>query len=58
MGVPYIAACLDEIDHTALMRRVRRRISNKRFLRLIRTFLKAGILPTDGVYRGTYTDTP
>ena len=53
-----IAACFDEIDHTALMGRVRRRISDKRILRLIRAFLKAGILSEDDVNRGTFTGTP
>lgn len=36
-----IKACFDEIDHTALMERVRGRITDKRVLRLIRASLKA-----------------
>ena len=39
-----IKACFDEIDHTALMGRVRRRIGDKRVLRLVKAFLKAGVL--------------
>lgn len=39
-----IKACFDEIDHTALMRRVRSRIGDKRILVLVKAFLKAGIL--------------
>ena len=39
-----IKACFDEIDHTALMGRVRHRIGDKRVLRLIKAFLKAGVL--------------
>src|SRR5258708_19164555 len=39
-----IKACFDEIDHSALMDRVRRRIGDKRVLALIKAFLKAGIL--------------
>ena len=36
-----IEACFDEIDHTALMGRVRNRIGDKRVLRLVKAFLKA-----------------
>lgn len=39
-----IKACFDEIDHTALMGRVRSRIGDKRILVLVKAFLKAGIL--------------
>ncbi len=46
-----ITACFDEIDHTALMGRVRRRIGDKRVLALIKAFLKAGILSEDQVHR-------
>lgn len=53
-----ITACFDEIDHGALMQRVRGRIADKRVLRLIRGFLKAGVLSEDGVNRDTYTGTP
>ena len=44
-----ITACFDEIDHTALMGRVRRRIGDKRVLALVKAFLKAGILSEDRV---------
>jgi RNA-directed DNA polymerase len=53
-----ITACFDEIDHTALMRRIRERITDKRVLTLVRRFLKAGILSEDGVHRNTHTGTP
>jgi RNA-directed DNA polymerase len=53
-----IAACFDEISHSALMGRVRRRIGDKRILRLVKAFLKAGILSEDGVNRDTITGTP
>ncbi len=53
-----ITACFDEIDHGALMQRVRDRIDDKRVLRLIRSFLKAGVLSEDGVHRDTFTGTP
>src|SRR5687768_18278014 len=39
-----IKSCFDEIDHTALMDRVRRRVGDKRVLALVKVFLKAGIL--------------
>ena len=53
-----IKACFDEIDHPALLQRVRRRIGDKRILRLIKAFLRAGILTEDGKRRGTITGTP
>jgi len=53
-----IEACFDEIDHTALMGRVRERVGDKRILALIRGFLKAGVLSEDGVSRRTLTGTP
>jgi RNA-directed DNA polymerase len=53
-----IKACFDEIDHTALMGRVCDRIKDKRVLRLIKGFLKAGVLCEDGVSRETITGTP
>ena len=37
-----IAACFDEIDHVALMDRVRARIKDKRLCNLVKAFLKAG----------------
>ena len=53
-----IAACFDEIDHTALMGRVRARISDKRVLGLVKAFLAAGVLGEDAVRRDTLTGTP
>jgi RNA-directed DNA polymerase len=53
-----IKACFDEIDHTALMGRVRDRIGDKRVLGLVKAFLKAGVLCEDGVGRETITGTP
>jgi len=53
-----ITACFDEIDHAALMGRVRRRVGDKRVLALVKAFLKAGILSEDGVERDTVTGTP
>ncbi len=53
-----IKACFDEIDHSALMGRVRDRIEDKRVLHLVKAFLRAGILSEDGVSRDTITGTP
>jgi RNA-directed DNA polymerase len=53
-----IKACFDEIDHTALMGRVRRRIGDKAVVGLVKAFLSAGILSEDGVNRDTITGTP
>ena len=53
-----ITACFDEIDHTALMDRVRDRIGDKRVLGLVKVFLKACIFGEDGVERDTHTGTP
>ena len=53
-----ITACFDEIDHVALMGRVRYRIGDKRVLGLVRAFLRAGILSEDAVHRDTTAGTP
>lgn len=53
-----IKACFDEIDHTALMGRVRNRIGDKRVLSLVKAFLAAGVLCEDGVTRETKAGTP
>ena len=49
-----IDACFDNIGHSALMDRVRRRIRDKRVLALVKAFLKAGIMSADGAI-GTRT---
>lgn len=53
-----IKACFDEINHTALMGRVRGRIADKRVLDLVKAFLKAGILGEDRQLRETNAGTP
>jgi RNA-directed DNA polymerase len=53
-----IKACFDEIDHLALMGRVRRRIGDKRVLGLVKAFLRAGVLSEDGITRDTKMGTP
>ena len=39
-----IKACFDNIDHHALMERVRRRVADVKVTRLVRAFLKAGVM--------------
>jgi RNA-directed DNA polymerase len=53
-----IKACFDEIDHTALMGRMRDRIGDRRVLGLVKAFLRAGILSEEGLDRQTITGTP
>ena len=53
-----IKACFDEISHSALMDRVRKRIGDKRVLALVKAFLKAGILSEDGTLKDNDAGTP
>lgn len=53
-----IEACFDEIDHAALLDRVRGRIGDKRILALVKAFCKAGILTEAGHVRDSVTGTP
>ena len=53
-----IEACFDNIAHSALLDRVRRRVGDKRVLALVKAFLKAGIMSADGGIRDTNTGTP
>src|SRR5664279_11175 len=53
-----IAACFDELAHSAVMDRVRRRIADKRVLALIKAFLTAGIMAADRQVRDSTTGTP
>jgi RNA-directed DNA polymerase len=53
-----IKACFDEIDHPALMGRVRERVGDKRVLGWVKEFLRAGILTEQGLNRETITGTP
>jgi RNA-directed DNA polymerase len=53
-----IKACFDEIDHTALMDRLRARIKDKRVCALVKAFLRSGILTELGDREETWTGTP
>src|SRR6266511_3036018 len=53
-----IEACFDSLDHTALTGRVRARVGDRRVLRLVKAFLKAGIMNERGDLEETRTGTP
>jgi len=53
-----IAACFDELKHSAVMGRVRLRVADKRVLALIKAFLTAGVMSADGKVRNSNTGTP
>jgi RNA-directed DNA polymerase len=49
--------CFDRINHDVLMGRLTKRISDKRFLRVIRRYLQAGIM-VHGIVQERYEGTP
>ena len=53
-----IEACFDSLDHTALLGRVGARVADRRVLRLVKAFLKAGIMTEHGDREETLTGTP
>lgn len=52
-----IKGCFDNIDHHALMTRIRRRIGDSKVSRLVLAFLKAGVL-SEGQFLRTSVGTP
>jgi len=52
-----IRGCFDNISHDVLMELLAKRIEDRRFLKLIRSFLEAGYLE-NWVYHRTYSGTP
>ena len=53
-----IQACFDEIGHTPLVDRIRRRITDKRIVALVKAFLGSGVMTTAGEREQTLTGTP
>jgi RNA-directed DNA polymerase len=53
-----IEACFDQIDHVALMDRLRARIKDKRVCALVKAFLKAGVMTPTGERDASRTGTP
>ncbi|MCA1821353.1 MAG: group II intron reverse transcriptase/maturase, partial [Pseudonocardia sp.] len=53
-----ITACFDELSHSAILDRVRRRVGDKRVLALVKAFLKSGIMSEAGQIQGTASGTP
>ena len=56
--VELVEACFDELSHGLILGEVRRRISDKRVLALVRSFLKAGVMGETGRLERTVTGTP
>jgi RNA-directed DNA polymerase len=52
-----IEACFDRVNHTILLKLLKRRVQDERLLGLVKAFLKAGVLE-DGLYRRTDLGTP
>ncbi|MBI5570174.1 MAG: group II intron reverse transcriptase/maturase [Desulfomonile tiedjei] len=52
-----VKACFDNIDHHGLMECIRKRVKDTKVLRLVRAFLKAGIM-AEGNLRHPVTGTP
>src|SRR5207342_2466523 len=50
-----IQACFDEIGHTPLIARIRRRITDKRIVTLVKAFLGSGVMTTAGEREQTLT---
>jgi len=52
-----IRGCFDNINHEVLMELLAKRIEDRRFLKLVRSFLQAGYLE-EWIYHRTYSGTP
>ncbi len=53
-----ITACFDNVDHQVLMGLVEQRITDRKVLRLVRGFLRAGVVEAHGGFVARLTGTP
>jgi RNA-directed DNA polymerase len=53
-----IQACFDNVDHQILMGLVEDRIADRKVLRLVRAFLRAGVVDQHGGFAASLTGTP
>ena len=53
-----IKACFDNVDHQVLMGLVAQRVSDRKVLRLVRAFLRAGVVEQHGGFAASLTGTP
>jgi RNA-directed DNA polymerase len=53
-----IKACFDNVDHRVLMGLVAERVEDRKVLRLIRSFLRAGVVELHGGFAASLTGTP
>lgn len=53
-----IKACFDTVDHQVLMGLVEERVKDRKVLRLIRAFLRAGVVEAHGGFAASLTGTP
>jgi RNA-directed DNA polymerase len=53
-----IKACFDNVDHQILMGLVAQRVSDRKVLRLVRAFLRAGVVEQHGGFAASLTGTP
>jgi RNA-directed DNA polymerase len=53
-----ITACFDNVDHQVLMGLVAERVTDRKVLRLVRSFLRAGVVEQHGGFAASLTGTP
>ena len=53
-----IKACFDNVDHQVLMDLVAERVGDRKVLRLVRSFLRAGVVEQHGGFAASLTGTP
>jgi RNA-directed DNA polymerase len=53
-----IKACFDNVDHQVLMDLVVERVTDRKVLRLVRSFLRAGVVEQHGGFAASLTGTP